>query len=51
MHSINIIICMLACHCVLQVAHLERQGNYLTAKDNQVVHLHPSTCLDHKPEW
>jgi pre-mRNA-splicing factor ATP-dependent RNA helicase DHX15/PRP43 len=36
---------------LLQVAHLERQGNYLTAKDNQVVHLHPSTCLDHKPEW
>ena len=20
-------------------------------KDNQVVQLHPSTCLDHKPEW
>lgn len=36
---------------LLQVSHLERQGNYLTAKDNQVVHLHPSTCLDHKPEW
>jgi hypothetical protein len=36
---------------VLQVAHLERQGTYLTVKDNQVVHLHPSTCLDHKPEW
>eukprot|EP00878_Enallax_costatus_P017824 GHUV01018730.1.p1 GENE.GHUV01018730.1~~GHUV01018730.1.p1 ORF type:complete len:646 (+),score=218.95 GHUV01018730.1:558-2495(+) len=35
----------------MQVAHLERQGNYLTVKDNQVVHLHPSTCLDHKPEW
>jgi pre-mRNA-splicing factor ATP-dependent RNA helicase DHX15/PRP43 len=44
------------CFCLLlllllQVSHLERQGNYLTAKDNQVVHLHPSTCLDHKPEW
>lgn len=37
--------------CCLQVAHLERQGNYLTVKDHQVVHLHPSTCLDHKPEW
>ena len=34
-----------------QVAHLERNGQYLTVKDNQVVHLHPSTCLDHKPEW
>ena len=20
-------------------------------KDNQVVQLHPSTCLDHKPDW
>jgi len=35
----------------MQVAHLERTGHYLTAKDNQVVELHPSTCLDHKPEW
>ena len=35
----------------MQVAHLERQGTYLTVKDQQVVHLHPSTCLDHKPEW
>ncbi|XP_027041889.1 putative pre-mRNA-splicing factor ATP-dependent RNA helicase PRP1 [Pocillopora damicornis] len=33
------------------VAHLERSGHYLTVKDNQVVQLHPSTCLDHKPEW
>lgn len=35
----------------MQVAHLERTGHYLTVKDNQMVHLHPSTCLDHKPEW
>ena len=35
----------------MQVAHLERQGSYLTVKDNQIVSLHPSTCLDHKPEW
>ena len=35
----------------MQVAHLERQGTYLTVKDNQTVSLHPSTCLDHKPEW
>ncbi|GLT43098.1 hypothetical protein SLA2020_170700 [Shorea laevis] len=35
----------------LKVAHLERTGHYLTVKDNQVVHLHPSNCLDHKPEW
>lgn len=35
----------------MQVAHQERTGHYLTVKDNQVVQLHPSTCLDHKPEW
>ncbi|KRZ12155.1 putative pre-mRNA-splicing factor ATP-dependent RNA helicase DHX15 [Trichinella zimbabwensis] len=35
----------------MQVAHLERNGSYLTVKDNQVVQLHPSTVLDHKPEW
>ena len=34
-----------------QIAHLERTGHYLTVKDNQIVQLHPSTCLDHKPEW
>lgn len=34
-----------------QVAHLERTGHYLTVKDNQVVQLHPSTVLDHRPEW
>lgn len=34
-----------------QVAHLERSGHYLTVKDNQVVFLHPSTCLDEKAEW
>ncbi|VVC86833.1 unnamed protein product [Leptidea sinapis] len=35
----------------MQVAHLERTGHYLTVKDNQIVQLHPSTCLDHKPDW
>jgi hypothetical protein len=30
---------------------LERTGHYLTVKDNQVVALHPSTVLQHKPEW
>lgn len=35
----------------MQVAHLERTGHYLTIIDNQVVQLHPSTCLDHKPDW
>uniref|UniRef100_A0A8C6LH37 ATP-dependent RNA helicase DHX15 n=1 Tax=Nothobranchius furzeri TaxID=105023 RepID=A0A8C6LH37_NOTFU len=36
---------------IRRVAHLERTGHYLTVKDNQVVQLHPSTVLDHKPEW
>merc|ERR1719453_1395426 len=35
----------------MQVAHLECTGQYLTVKDNQTVYLHPSSCLDHKPEW
>ena len=43
--------CLRKCCSVCQVAHLERTGHYLTVKDNQMVHLHPSTCLDHKPEW
>lgn len=35
----------------MQCAFLERAGNYLTVKDNQAATLHPSTCLDDKPEW
>jgi pre-mRNA-splicing factor ATP-dependent RNA helicase DHX15/PRP43 len=35
----------------MQVAHLQRQGHYLTVKDNQVVALHPSSALDSKPAW
>jgi len=35
----------------MQVAHLEKSGHYLTIKDNQVVALHPSCNLQHKPEW
>ncbi|KAF9977879.1 DEAH-box ATP-dependent RNA helicase prp43 [Actinomortierella ambigua] len=35
----------------MQVAHQERGGSYLTVKDNQVVRLHPSSCLDHVAEW
>ncbi|CAO3594172.1 unnamed protein product [Absidia cylindrospora] len=41
----------LAAGYFMQVAHLERSGHYLTVKDNQLVQLHPSSCLDHKPEW
>ncbi|RCV09516.1 hypothetical protein SETIT_2G035800v2 [Setaria italica] len=35
----------------MQVAHREQNGHYLTVKDNQIVHLHPSNSMDHKPEW
>lgn len=35
----------------MQVAHLSPSGYYLTVKDNQMVRLHPSTCLEHKPQW
>ncbi|XP_020086377.1 probable pre-mRNA-splicing factor ATP-dependent RNA helicase DEAH2 isoform X2 [Ananas comosus] len=35
----------------MQVAHREGAGHYLTVKDNQMVHLHPSTCLSYMPEW
>ncbi|KAJ3123944.1 hypothetical protein HK098_001533 [Nowakowskiella sp. JEL0407] len=35
----------------MQVAHLEKNGRYLTSKDNQIVHLHPSCGLGHKPDW
>lgn len=35
----------------MQVAHLERGGTYLSCKDMQKVLLHPSTTIDHKPEW
>lgn len=41
----------LVCGYFMQVAHLERNGVYLTIKDNQVVYLHPSSVLEHKPEW
>ncbi len=35
----------------MQVAHLQKQGHYLTAKDNQVVAIHPSSVIDEKPQW
>eukprot|EP00727_Mastigamoeba_balamuthi_P002088 m51a1_g11877 putative probable pre-mrna-splicing factor atp-dependent rna helicase-like (664) ;mRNA; r:566201-568737 len=35
----------------MQVAHLERTGHYLVAKDNQPVALHPSCVMERKPEW
>ena len=36
----------------MQVAHLEpTTRQYLVPKDRQTVALHPSTVLDHRPEW
>lgn len=35
----------------MQVAHLERSGRYATIMDNQIVMLHPSSGLAHKPKW
>jgi pre-mRNA-splicing factor ATP-dependent RNA helicase DHX15/PRP43 len=41
----------IACGFFMQVAHLEVSGHYQTVKDNQIVALHPSCGVDHKPEW
>jgi pre-mRNA-splicing factor ATP-dependent RNA helicase DHX15/PRP43 len=35
----------------MQVAHRQSTGNYLTAKDNQVVAIHPSSVISSRPEW
>lgn len=35
----------------MQVAFLQRSGSYLTVKDNQVVHIHPGSVIDSKPQW
>ncbi len=35
----------------MQVAYKQKQGNYLTVKDNQVVYIHPSSVIDSKPDW
>lgn len=35
----------------MQVAFLQKQGNYLTVKDNQIVYIHPGSVIDTKPEW
>jgi pre-mRNA-splicing factor ATP-dependent RNA helicase DHX15/PRP43 len=34
-----------------QVAHVDRGSKYITVKDNQIVMLHPSCGMNHKPEW
>jgi len=35
----------------MQVAHIDRGGQYLVVKDNQPAFLHPSCSLDRRPEW
>jgi len=50
-HYYNNICRALASGFFMQVAHHEKSGHYLTLKDNQIVHLHPSTCILNKPEW
>mmetsp|Transcript_22381 Transcript_22381/g.48638 ORF Transcript_22381/g.48638 Transcript_22381/m.48638 type:complete len:721 (-) Transcript_22381:99-2261(-) len=35
----------------MQVAYLQRAGNYLTVKDNQIVYIHPGSSIDEKPQW
>jgi len=35
----------------MQVAYQQKGGHYMTVKDNQIVLIHPSTAIEHKPEW
>jgi len=35
----------------MQTAYLQRAGNYLTVKDNQIVYVHPGSSIDSKPQW
>jgi pre-mRNA-splicing factor ATP-dependent RNA helicase DHX15/PRP43 len=46
----NILKC-LSSGLFMQIAHLQKQGFYLTVKDQQVVAIHPSSVLDNKPPW
>ena len=34
----------------MQSAHLQKNGAYMTVKDSQIVAIHPSSVLHHKPE-
>ncbi|KAI2498633.1 hypothetical protein MHU86_15867 [Fragilaria crotonensis] len=35
----------------MQVAYKQRSGDYLTMKDNQLVHIHPGSVISSRPEW
>mmetsp|Transcript_14507 Transcript_14507/g.12313 ORF Transcript_14507/g.12313 Transcript_14507/m.12313 type:complete len:253 (+) Transcript_14507:1315-2073(+) len=49
-YSVNVRKCLIAGYFT-HVAHLQRSGNYLTVKDMQPILIHPSSCLDHKPDF
>lgn len=34
-----------------QIAHLQKSGNYMVVKDNQVVAIHPSSLIESKPQF
>mmetsp|Transcript_30645 Transcript_30645/g.46410 ORF Transcript_30645/g.46410 Transcript_30645/m.46410 type:complete len:712 (-) Transcript_30645:300-2435(-) len=35
----------------MQVAYKQRSGDYITMKDNQIVHIHPGSVIDSRPDW
>jgi len=35
----------------MHVAYRQRSGQYLTVKDNQIVHVHPGSVVVSNPEW
>ena len=35
----------------MQVAHKQRAGEYVTAKDSQLVSIHPSSVVVARPDW
>ncbi len=35
----------------MQTAYRQRSGEYLTIKDNQLVHIHPGSVVSSRPEW
>ena len=41
----------LVCGFFMQVAHCGPKGQYLTIKDIEAVHLHPSCGISGKPDW
>jgi len=35
----------------MQVAYKQRTGDYITMKDNQIVHIHPGSIIANRPDW